>query len=192
MLTSHETAKIETGKKAFGGPKKSSLAQEAIGIHATYILDVAASKYVDKATGNRLGDIVTLTTDKNKLSPKNRELSLYLEWNNGFDLIKTDANFFISHGASPFAKEECYRHSQGITCKPLSDKSFKTDEEFIRAFYSNQDLVMTIREKLRIRGCGFEFETKYTPSMEEIEDNKSSEESDIDGLEGSTEKISGE
>ena len=188
MLTSHETAKIATGR-SFGGPQKSALAQEAIGIHATYIMDVNASKYVDKATGNQLGDVVTLTTSKNKLSPKNRALGMYLEWNKGFDLIKTDVEFLLSHAASPFTKEECYRHSQGITCKPLQAKSFKSEEEFLRAFYSNQDLVMSIRERMRIRGCGLEFEAKYTPTDAEVEDNAKSEESDLDGVSGSTEQV---
>ena len=190
MLTSHETAKIETGVRSFGGPGKTSLAQEAIGIHATYILDVAAKKYIDKRTGNQLGDVVNLTTSKNKLSPKNRSLDLYLVWNEGFDLVKTDVEFLLNHGASPFDKSELYRHSRGITCKPLSDKSFGSDEEFLRAFYENTDMVMSIREKLRIRGCGLPFEARYIPSQEEIEDNKDSEESDIDGLAGSTEEIS--
>jgi hypothetical protein len=191
MLTSHETAKIETGKRTFGGPKKTSLAQEAIGIHATYILDVAAKKYTDKDSGVQLGDIVTLTTGKNKLSPKNRILDTYLVWNKGFDLVKTDVEFLLNHGASPFTKDELYRHSRGrlgsgITCKPLSDKAFASDEEFLRAFYNNQDLVMSIREKMRIRGCGFDFETKYKPSQSEIEDNLNSEESDIDGVAASS------
>jgi len=191
MLTSHETSKIETGKKTFGGPQKSSLAQEAIGIHATYVLDVQARKYTDKTTGNQLGDIVTLTTSKNKLSPKNRSLDLFLEWNKGFDLVKTDVEFLLTHGSSPFTKEELYRHSRGITCKALSDKSFSSDEEFLRAFYQNTDLVMSIREKLRIRGCGLPFEGRYVPTPLEIEDNKNSVESEIDGLAGSAEAVPG-
>ena len=89
MLTSHETSHIQAGPAAFGGggKKKSALAQEAIGIHATYIADMSTAKYIDKSSGARLGDVVTMSTDKNKLSPKNRQVNLYLVWNHGFDLI---------------------------------------------------------------------------------------------------------
>jgi len=31
----------------------------------------------------------------------------------------------------------------------------------VRAFYDNTDMLNTIREKMRIRGFGFDFETKY-------------------------------
>ena len=162
MLTSHETAKIETGpKRSFGGPQKSSLAQEAIGIHATYGVDVSSSQWWDKGAGVLKGDIVTLKTFKNKLSPRFRELDLYLVSSQGFDLVHTDTEFLLGHSASPFTKEECYRHSKGITCKPLSDKSFATSEEFLRGLYGNTDFVMSLRERMRIRGCGFAFETQY-------------------------------
>jgi len=163
VLTAHETAKIAMGGAPTprGNDAKSSLAQEAIGIHATYCLDVRAKNYMAKEKGVRLGDIVTLTTTKNKISPRGRQLDMYLVWNEGFDLRHTDAEFLLSHGESPFTKEECYRHSQGITCKPLRDKSFKTEDEFLEALYANTELVAALREKMRIRGFGFDFETKY-------------------------------
>lgn len=169
MLTSHETAKIEMGKKSFGAPPggdKSSLAGEAIGIHATYGMDVNASPYKDKATGNQLGEVVRMKTFKNKLSPKNREVELFLVWNKGFDLTHTDFNFLCSHGSSPLApadkeKPLLYRHSAGITCKLVSNKSFASEGDFLHAFYSNADLVASLREKMRIRGCGFKFETDF-------------------------------
>jgi RecA/RadA recombinase len=189
MLTSHQTAKIDTGRQ-HSQDKKSALAQEAIGIHATYVFDISSTPYKDKDVGGTIGDVVTLYTHKNKISPRGRELSLYLVWNKGFDLVKTDVEFLLNHQGSPFTKEECYRHAQGITCKLLSDKPFKSEEEFLRAFYEKQDLVMALREKMRIRGCGFKFETMYMPSEAEIEDNKNSAESDVDGVEGSTGKVS--
>lgn len=184
MLTSHETAKIETGpKRSFGGPQKSSLAQEAIGIHATYGIDVSSVPYWNKAEGKQLGDVVTLKTFKNKLAPRHRELSLYLVWNSGFDLVKTDCEFLLNHGASPFKKgEDIYAHAHGITCKPLSDKPFKTQAEFLQALYGNTDFVMSLRERMRIRGCGFEFESKF--QQPELPDD----EEDPNGLAGSPEQ----
>lgn len=175
MLTSHETAKIETGgKRGFGasaGGDKSSLAQEAVGIHATYGVDLNSTPYWDKSIGKQVGDIVKMRTFKNKLSPRFRDLDLYLVWNAGFDLIRTDVEFLMNHSASPFAPQEgkekqLYAHAHGITCKPLSDKPFKTQEDFLRALYGNTDYVMSLREQLRIRGCGFAFETKYQEQLD--------------------------
>jgi len=166
MLTSHETANIKVGKGPAKGGDKSALAQAAIGIHATYGIDVDSTPYRDKERGLQLGDIVKMRTFKNKLSPRYREVELYLVWNHGFDLIKTDWEFLSKHPASPFAvtvgqKPLLYKHSNGITCKPLSDKSFASEEDFLRAFYNNNDMLMEMREKMRIRGCGFAFESQF-------------------------------
>lgn len=172
MLASHETAKIETGKaKGFGGGggsggDKSSIAQNAVGGHATWGVDVNSTPYYDKEKGRQVGDTISLYTFKNKISPRYRRIDLPLVWNEGFDLIKADWDFLSSHAASPFApaqgeEKTLYKHSAGITCKALSSKSFKSEEEFLRALYGNTDFVMSLREKLRIRGCGFGFETQY-------------------------------
>jgi hypothetical protein len=173
LLTSHETANIQTGKKSFGasaGGDKSSLAQEAIGIHATYGVDLNAYPYIDKSKGTRVGDVVKMTTFKNKISPRGRDLDLYLVWNEGFDLVRTDVEFLMNHSASPFApvdgEKQLYSHAHGITCKPLSDKPFKSGEEFLHALYSNTDYIMSLREKMRIRGCGFAFETQYQNELD--------------------------
>lgn len=172
MITSHETAKIETGfKKSFGGPQKTSLAQEAIGIHGTYGIDLDLKAWNDENRG-RIGDIVSIKTFKNKISPRGRGIELFLAWNQGFDLIKTDANFLLNHPASPFTKEQLYRHGRGITCKPLGEKPYPNEEELIRALYDNKDLLASIRETMRIRGFGFDFERRYQdlPDAEEPDD----------------------
>ena len=167
MLTSHETASINTGG-GMGGPKKSALAQEAIGIHATYIIDVTASPWKDKDTGERIGDIITLKTEKNKMAPRYRQVQLYLRWNYGFDTIKTDTEFLTKHTASPVA-EGSKRHSHGIVCPAvMGDQYAKSEQDFIEAYYGNEDLVMANREALRIRGYGFDFEEKYK-SIADIE-----------------------
>lgn len=185
ILTSHETVKFEIGRAAYGGPKKTSLAQEAIGIHATYGADVSSTRYMDKEKGIVLGDVVTMKTFKNKISPRDRELDMYLIWNEGFDWAKTEAEFLLKHPASPFADGkmgDCRKHAHGIVCDRLGKETYKTNEDFVRAFHANADLVRECREKLRIRGFGFEFETKYQPSQTEIEDGQ-------DGVEGIPEAV---
>ena len=172
LMSSHETAKIETGfKKSFGGPQKTALAQEAIGIIATYGIDLNLTPYIDKDLGVRKGDLISFETFKNKISPRGRQAKLYLEWNKGFDLIKTDVEFLMGPN-SPFKGDEVRRHSHGISCKLLGDKTFKSDEEFLRAFHDNQDMVQSWREAARIRGFGFDFEAKYAIDPAKLDDEK--------------------
>jgi len=181
MMTSHETTKIETGfKKSFGGPGKTSLAQEAIGIHGTYGIDLDLKAWTDKEAGVRKGDIITMSTFKNKLSPRGRRGTLYLLSGQGFDLIKSDVEFLMTDPASPFTKEELYRHSRGISCKALSEQTFPNDAEFLHAFYANKDLLAACREKMRIRGFGFDFESKF----QNLELDEAKE--DPDGVAGSS------
>lgn len=188
FLTTQETVKLEMGMKAFAGPQKTSVAAEAIGIHATFGIDFDSAKWLDKNRGEQIGDILKLKTFKNKWSPRNRAVELYLTTNNGFDLIHTDAEFLLNHPASPFSGNSdlfsgdklCYRHSAGITCKPLSDKSFKTEEEFVRAFYENKDMLQAIRNDMKIRGFGFDWETAATGLNESGELSNEVDEPDLE------------
>ena len=197
MIAAQEKAVIKTGGAfapgAHDGKTASSLGDSPIGFHSTYSVDMRNNPYRDKATGENIGERITCSTSKNKLSPKNRTLELYLIRDHGFDLVKTDMDFLTSYPQSPLAGN-ISRSSHGVKCDLVSDKWFKDDLEFLQTFYANTDLVAACREKLRIRGFGFNFETKYMPSASEIEDNKESVESDIpgvavDGLAGSTGQI---
>ena len=174
FLTTHETAKIATGPAAFGGPQKTSVAQEAIAINATYAYDLRVSKWKDNRTGDILGNETTLTCFKNKWSGDKfggsiREAQIHLDVGHGFDLIHSDAEFLLHHANSPFAAKFGLfaqdkipvRNSAGIKCPLLSDKTFKSEEEFVRAFYANEDLLMTCREALKLRGFGFSFESDW-------------------------------
>lgn len=187
FLTTQETVKIETGMAAMAGPKKTSIAAEAIGIYSTFGIDFGnASRWYDKAKGQELGDVLHLSTFKNKWSPRYRSIDLYLSNTDGFDMIHTDADFLLNSANSPFKSKthalldangqpyECYKHSHGITCTALRDKtqpSFANEEEFVRAFYDNEDLLMSCREKMRIRGFGHSWEKSYEgpPDLEEQE-----------------------
>ena len=44
----------------------------------------------------------------------------------------------------------------------VSDKVFKTADEFVEALYSDAERLRKIREHLRIRGFGFDFEKQYS------------------------------
>ena len=55
----------------------------------------------------------------------------------------------------------------------VSDKVFKTADEFIDALYSDAERLRKIREILRIKGFGFDFETQY--SIPECDDDSEGE-----------------
>jgi len=168
FLTTHETQKIAMGPMAMlGGPKKTSIAGDAIGMYDTVGIDFGAKDWKGR-DGSFMGTEITLRTFKNKLAPAGRAVSLFLSVEDGFDNIHSDAEFLLGKD-SPFADGRgifkgsrlCYRHSSGITCKPLGDKSFKTEEEFVRAFYDNKEILDTCRDGLRIVGYGLPHERKY-------------------------------
>lgn len=168
LLATQEKAKINTGMPSYmAGDSKTTLAESPIGFHSTYSIEITSHKYV--LEGQDIGDRISLYTTKNKIADKHRELDLYLIRNHGFDLNKTDADFLVKHPASPFG-DTISRSGHGIKC-PLSDKVFKTDEEFLRALYADTAMVAAFREKMRIRGFGFDFEMKYMPNLDEEEDD---------------------
>ena len=156
------------------GPQKTSVAAEAIGINATYAYDLRVSKWKNPSNGDILGNETMFTCFKNKWSGDKfggviREVALHLRVGRGFDLVHSDAEFLIKHPNSPFAEKAGLfergqvpqRTSAGIKCTLLSDRTFRSEEDFIRALYANEDLTMALREALRLRGFGFKFESSW-------------------------------
>jgi len=168
MLAAQLKSNIQVTHMA-GQKAETTIADKPIGYHATYILHMTGVKYVDQATGSNVGDKITLKTTKNKVSDKDHEVTMYLIRNHGFDLTHTDMDFMVSHPASPFADGEVKRYNGGVICKPLSDKKFTSEDEFLQALYANTDYLMSLREKLRVRGFRFAFEAAYVPP-EDVEE----------------------
>ena len=132
--------------------------------HADYVISLSSAPRRNGGRGALLCDVVKAGPFENGLKPKRRQLSLYLVSGHGFDLVKTDWEFLSRHPESPFpatGKNQLYRDSRGITCKAFGSKPFKSEEDFLRAFYGNTDMLMTMREKMKIRGCGFDFEHQH-------------------------------
>ncbi len=166
ILTSHETATIAKGKQSFGaqGDTKSALAQEALGIAATYGVDMNAHKIKDE-NGNAIGDNISLTTFKNKLSPRYRWLKIPLIWGSGFSFLESDAEFLLKSSASPLRNTDgtsrAVASKKGIRLDDLSDKTFRSAEDLLRGIAANEDYLMSLRERMRIRGFGFKFESDF-------------------------------
>lgn len=167
FVTSLETAKVATGPMHYGGPQKSALGQEALAGAMSLGFEVSDTKWRD--AGVILGSVQTLKTFKNKFAPRYRTIEMFRKDLGGFDILETDFNFLLAHPESPFAPGKflnpeggraLYRDAGGIHCPMLNDKAYKSKAEFMSAIYGNEDLLMVILEGLRIRGYGFDFETK--------------------------------
>lgn len=180
FMTTHETIEIKTGGGGYGGPAATARNQSALGMALT--LAIGMGKNYDWKGGKDgkevFGSWQFLKTFKNKLAPRNRQIKLYRKDLGGFDMAETDLQFYLDPKASnckenPFlpggflcpegAKHGITKVRGGYSAPLVSDKTFKTAAEFVEALYSDAERLRKIRECLRIRGFGFDFETKYLP-----------------------------
>ena len=177
FVTTHETTEIKTGGAGYGGPKSTARNQKALGMALTTAIDTIDYPWKD-ANKNVLGSKQILKTFKSKLCPKGRMVTLFRKNLGGYDMAQTDLEFFLGDpknnncAENPFlpggflcpegAKCGITKVRGGWSAPMVSDKVFKTAGEFIKALYSDEERLRKIREGLRIRGFGFEFETRYT------------------------------
>ena len=192
-MTTHETTEIKTGPGAgYGGPKSTARNQKALGMALTIAIDTLDVEWKGGKDGKEvLGSKQYLKTFKSKIAPRNRKVTMYRKLLGGYDCAETDLQFFMGDtknnncSENPFlpggflcpegAKCGITRVRGGWSAPLVSDKTFKTAEEFVSELYSDENRLRKIRECLRIRGFGFEFETRYSPP-DEIDD------SECDGL----------
>jgi hypothetical protein len=183
MVIAQVRDKIDTGPSFPGGPPKkkelTTLAARPLNFHCSYRLHLRATEIRHKDgpdAGKAYGETVTFKVTKNKLSPKGKQVKIPLIWNEGFQM--ESATVDLLNMLSPIdlpngSQFTLVKKSGGWTDVPmLQAKAFKSgsDKEIMTGIYANQDLLMQLREALRIRGFGFEFETRYTPSAVELED----------------------
>ena len=186
FVTTHETTEIKTGGAGYGGPKPTARNQKALGMALTVGIQTFESDKPDwknETTKEIYGSKQHMTTFKSKLSPRNRHIVLYRKLLGGYDLAETDLQFFMGDPKNnnctenPFmpggflcpegAKCGITKVRGGYSAPMISDKVFKSADEFIEALYSDKDRLRKIRECLRIRGFGFDFETKYFVEQDE-------------------------
>ena len=205
FLTTHETTEIKTGPAGYGGPKATARNQLAIGMALTIGIETKDYPWKDEKTKEVLGSRQMLTTFKSKLAPRNRTVTLFRKSLGGYDMAETDLNFFMgdSHNnnctQNPFlpggflcpegAKCGITRVRGGYSAPLVSDKVFKTADEFVEALYSDAERLKHIREHLRIRGFGFDFETKYTMPEAEAKPVENEEEQSEEASHGETVEV---
>ena len=184
FVTTHETTEIKTGPGAYGGPKSTARNQKAVGMALTIAIDSRDMEWKGGKDGKEIiGSKQYLRTFKSKIAPKYRRVVLFRKSLGGYDMAETDLQFFMNADGknnncsnNPFmpggflcpegAKCGITKVRGGYSAPLVSDKVFKSAEEFVDALYSDKDRLMKIREHLRIRGFGFAFETKYSVSMD--------------------------
>ena len=179
--------KINTGPTFPGGPPKQSgpttLAARPLNYHASYRLEMKSTPLRIPETPQQIGEVVTLSVTKNKLSPKGKKAVVNLIWNYGFDL--TTATIEKLAALSPIMLKSgsvfsVAAESGGwLNVPALFDKKLRYSVESwpqvcydtLCNLYNRQDLLMEIREALAIRGFGFDFERNYQLSPAEVEDH---------------------
>ena len=184
MITAQLREKIATGGfKAPGEQKKTTLAARPLNFHASYRLSMWASALKDEKTGKQYGEMVNFNTTKNKISPKGRTLPIALYWDHGFDLQTATCDMLRNN--SPFTlpggkKFEIAQKGAWVSCPLISDKNFPSNPEgkyqLMKAICDDAQLLAALRETMRVRGFGFEFEQRYQPSQLELADITQTEE----------------
>ena len=105
--------------------------------------------------------------EKNKLAPKHRSAKVLMrprentpEGEPVWDW--TQANIDLLFGPNcPFDLDQYKSASGWYSHTELNEGKSMRAEEFVDKFYESEELVQRVREKLRIRGFGFAFETDY-------------------------------
>ena len=187
FLTTHETTEIKTGPAAgYGAPKSTARNQKAIGMALTVAISTKDYPWKGGKEGKEvLGSRQMLTTFKSKLAPRNRTITLFRKNLGGYDMAETDLQFFLGDAKNnncaqnPFlpggflcpdgAKCGITKVRGGYSAPLVSDRVFKDADEFVTALYSDPERVRKIREHLRIRGFGFDFESKFVLKEDESE-----------------------
>lgn len=172
ITTAQEKESIGGG---FGGPEKSHIAKTTIGLAASWNLELVNISSKDVIEDRYIQQCIRLRMAKNKLALKNRSVDIMLYRDeNAWDF--TLANKHLLFGSySPFeagtygSSGGWYRHDE------IGDGKNMHLSEFVNLFYQNEDLVMRCRERLKIRGFGFEFESKFFTLPEPTEEDKNAE-----------------
>lgn len=164
---------ISKGPTFGAPPEKKTLGGEGINFHSTYILRMSGSK-LTTSNGVDIGTQVNMFTKKNKISPAHRRLSFDLHRVGGFDLVSSLGQALIEGSFDQKTKTSVIdiKQDSGWWLWPeLSDKRMRI-ADMADKLYANTDLLMSVRERMRVRGFGFKFETDYTIQQAEKDAEK--------------------
>lgn len=169
ITTSQEKEKIGM---SFGAKNETSyIAEKPIRFHSSWNLDLINITNKDVIGDAEFEQCVRMRCTKNKLSVKGRSVDVMMYRDSrGWDFSM--ANRHLLFGSySPFepgtygSGSGYYRHDR---IQSSTGKGVPWDE-FLERFYQDEELVMQCRERLKIRGFGFDFETKFHQGAKETE-----------------------
>lgn len=171
LFTAQLKDKINTGFSKAGGDE-TTIASKPMNYYSTFIFKMGQRKLGEGK--ERDGDLIWIKTQKNKLSPKHRKIELHLYKNEGFDMMSPTAMWIRQNtpimlpDGTPFsfdAKGGGYTECPNLGIKVKNNR--EGYRELMHALYADTDLLMAVRESLRIRGFGFDFETQYGRQFDE-------------------------
>jgi RecA/RadA recombinase len=174
ICTAQHKDKINTA--TFGNKAKNddptTIAAKPLRFHATGRLTVEARELwepVSEGSDKKrvTGKLITFYTAKNKISPPHRRITVPLRSDLGFDFVVPCAQFlkerspWIDPKGAVFLNLET--RGSWYVCEELNVKG--QGESTLRLFMDElakrTDIVMQLRESLRIRGFGLPFEEQY-------------------------------
>lgn len=181
MCTTQLKEKIEIGfsaPKGAGNKQGTTIAANPLNFHSSWRIRMTAQVLRDKE-GEDVGEILTLLLTKNKLSPRNRFVSLHHYRDHGFDMMSPTLDWIKKYtpwtlpDGTVFDIEQrgAWIRSERLLDGKNVPSNREGKEKMMRAFYADKQLLNQCRELLRIRGFGFDFETRYTVEMAEREDS---------------------
>lgn len=166
--------------KTPGGDKPSvTIADKPLAFHATWIIQLHHTRHWVEGQGD-LGEVITIKCTKNKQGTPNRQTKVMLFKPQCTEPGKTgwswdEANKDLLFG-NPVTKKLCWPEDEAVSAggwyrhKDIRDNKNLRWEEFINEVYANENILMTLRNNLRIRGFDLPFETAYKLSPEPVED----------------------
>lgn len=171
IIIAQQRNKIQTGGFGRPGePKMTTIAAQTLDYHASYRLTMYATPL--KETGKQVGDLVTFSVKKNKISPKSRQCTIPINWGRGFDLQTPCVEMLAKEPIIlPSGDTFSVNQSSYVQCPMLNFSARSCPEsklELMQTIYANEPLLLQLREALQIRGFGFKFE-QWGPQPEQEE-----------------------
>jgi len=183
LLTKHDTVLLCSGQlkanikiASFGGggggrknKESVTIAEAPIAYHATWVVELYHNRYWVDGIGD-MGEVITIKCIKNKQGDPQRQAKVRLlrpkhaEGKVGWDWDEANKDLFFGN---PTTKKLCWPNDEATSGGGwyrhkdiLENKNFRWDD-FIEEIYKREDILMDVRNNLRIRGFGLPFETDY-------------------------------
>lgn len=148
---------------------KSYLAMRPIKFHSSWILELINITNKEVIEDAEFEQCIRMRCTKNKLAVKGRTVDVMMfRDQRGWDFSM--ANKHLLFGSySPFEPGTYSQHKGLYMHDRIKSKTGARVRwaEFLERFYQDEELVMQCRENLKIRGFGFDFESRFQQPAEE-------------------------